>query len=145
MENNKSKKDGKNIVNPIVPEFRLKDIVQLIVGASILAVPIGFTEETWKLGESLPMLNIFLLFILSAGFISLFIYHHYHRHFPYNSWRVFSKRVFSTYLLSLIVVAIILGIIQRTPWLTEPLLAIKRIIIVAFPSSMSAVIADKLD
>jgi uncharacterized membrane protein len=67
------KKKGKNdgvfhsFVEPIIPRFELKDILQVLIGASILAVPIGFTEETWVLGESLPLVNVFGL----LGFVGI--------------------------------------------------------------------------
>jgi hypothetical protein len=46
--------------------------------------------------------------------------------------------------VSLIVVGVLLTIIENCPWQTDYILAIKRIIIVAFPASMSATIADVL-
>lgn len=125
-------------------EFKSRDVMQLIVGSAILAVPVGFTEETWKLGETLPTLNIIALLLISAVFISLFVYYNYYKgHFAAN-WDEFAKRVFSTYLISFVVVAVILTIIQRAPWSTEWILAFKRIVIVAFPSSMSAAVADMI-
>ena len=54
------------------------------------------------------------------------------------------KRVVATYFVSLIVVGVILTIIEKCPWKTDYVLAIKRIFIVAFPASMSATIADVL-
>ena len=33
-------------LTPIMVEFRPRDLMQVIVGASILAVPVAFTEET---------------------------------------------------------------------------------------------------
>ena len=125
-------------------EFRSKDIMQIIIGSAILAVPVGFTEETWRLGESLPIANIIGLLALSLLFISLFTYYHYYRHHLGNQWDEFTKRVFSTYIVSFIVVAALLTLIQRTPWATNAMLAFKRVVIVAFPSSMSAAVADTI-
>ena len=133
-----------SLVDPIIPRFKLKDILQVLIGASILAVPVGFTEETWGLGASLPIMNVLGLLALSLIFISTFTYYHYHKHVPDKGWGEFGKRVFFTYLLSFVVVALILGLIQRAPWGTDWLVAFKRIVIVAFPSSMSAAIADTM-
>jgi len=135
------------IVDPIMPRFRLKDILQIIVGASILAVPIGFTEETWKLGGSLPLINIFGLMILSILFISMFTYYQYHRHAGGSKEEhmdAFVKRVAATYILSFFVVAVIMTLIQKAPWGTDAALAFRRVAIVTFPSSLSAAIADTL-
>ena len=134
----------RNLIDPFLPKFNLGDVIQIIVGASILAVPVGFTEETWKLGESLPWLNVFLILGISIFFISLFTHLNYHRTGMKRSWPVFVRRVFFTYFLSFIVVAVLLTTIQRAPWETEWVLAVKRVIIVTFPSSMSAAVADVL-
>ncbi len=131
-------------INPLHVEFTTNDLLQVIVGSSILAIPVGFTEETWNLGKTLPMLNIILLLLISLLFITTFVYYtSYKRHIEQH-FHSYLKRVISTYLFSFVVVAILLSVIQRTPWLTEPLLALKRIIIVTFPASMSAAIADTL-
>jgi len=127
------------------PEFEFKDLLQVLIGASILAIPVGFTEETWELGATLPFLNVFFLFIITVLFISAFVYYHYYaEHGLQKHFGEFVKRVFSTYVASFIVVALLMTTIQRTPWFTDFVLALKRIIIVTFPSSMSAVVADIL-
>ncbi len=131
-------------LKPFMVEFRPRDAFQVIVGASILAIPVALTEEAWTLGEKLPTNNIMYLAILSFLFISTFVYFNYYRfHFSGHIMN-YIKRVTGTYLLSLAVVALILTIIQKCPWGTDNLLAIKRIIIVAFPASMSATISDTL-
>jgi len=142
------KKEGKSgkifheIVDPIIPRFKLKDLLQVIIGAAILAVPIGFTEETWVLGETLPLVNVFGLLILTLAFISMFTYYQYHRQQGKDHLDEFVKRVVGTYLLSFLVVAVIMSLIQKAPWSVDWLLAFKRIVIITFPSSLSAVIAD---
>lgn len=129
----------------ILPRVKLKDILQVIIGASILAVPVGFTAEVWDLGVSMPLNNVLGLFFISLLFISLFVYYHYHKGKNHNA-RVhvgeFVKRIFSTYVVSFLVVALLLTLIQKTPWTTDLMLALKRVIIVTFPSSMSAAVAD---
>jgi uncharacterized membrane protein len=131
-------------ISPLMVELRPRDIMQMIVGATILAIPLGFTEETWKLGEQLPLRNVLYLTVLSLLFISLFVYYNFYRF--HLKGRVFEyvKRVIATYFVSLIVVGVLLTIIDKCPWQTDYMLAIKRIIIVSFPASMSATIADVL-
>ena len=75
-------------------------------------------------------------------FISLFVYYNYYRNKLSQNWDEFIKRVLSTYLFSFIVVNIILGLIGLAPWTTNALLAFKRAVLVSFPASMSAAIAD---
>jgi len=131
----------------VIHRFKLKDLLQVLVGASILSVPVGFTEETWRMGEQLPLANILGLFVLSIAFISMFTYYQYHHGKPSTKEHMseFAKRVAFTYLASFIVVTFILVLIMRAPWTTDLLLALKRTIIVTFPASLSAAIADTFE
>ena len=135
----------KKIADPLFHEFHLKDVLQVIIGASILAIPVGFTREVWELGELLPIANIFGFIILSLLFISLFTYYHYHREQGLKkNHKHFTRRVVLTYVLSFFVVAVILVLIQKAPWQTNWILAFKRIALVTFPASMSGTIADAI-
>jgi uncharacterized membrane protein len=129
-------------ISPLMLEFKFRDIVQVIVGASILAIPVGFTEETWVLGANLPLWNIFGFFLLSLFFISCFVYYNYYMNHIKTYYFDFFKRVFATYFLSFLVVSIVLILIQKAPWSIDPLLALKRVVLVTFPASMSAAVAD---
>lgn len=131
-------------VSPLMVEVRPRDVMQIIVGASILAVPVAFTEETWNLGAALPLSNVLLLTGVSLVFIAAFVYYNFYRFQLKEHVLEYIKRVAAVYLFSLIVVGLILTIIQKCPWGTDNLLAIKRMIIVAFPASMSAAVSDTL-
>ncbi len=132
------------LMEPPKTKFGLRNILQAIVGATILAIPIGFTEETWRLGENLPMWNIIILFFMSIFFVTLFAYRYFKKRVQKFYWYDLVKRVGSIYLVSFIVVALILFIIQKAPWNSDILLSFKRTIIVAFPSSLGATIAGSL-
>ena len=135
----------KGFVGPLFHEFHLKDVLQVIIGASILIIPVGFTREVWELGELLPIANVLGFVFLSLLFISLFTYYHYHReHGLKKHHKHFIKRVFFTYVLAFFVVAIFLTLIQKTPWQTDWIVAFKRIVLVTFPASMSGTIADAI-
>ena len=125
-------------------EFRPRDLMQVLVGASILAVPVAFTEETWKLGAELPLGNVILLSALSILFIALYVYLNFYRFHMKGHVLEYIKRTSAIYFFSLLVVAILLTIIGRCPWSTDLMVAIKRVLIVAFPASMSAAISDTL-
>jgi len=132
------------MMEPVKSRFGLKNILQAIVGAILLAIPIGFTEETWRLGESLPMSNIIMILFFSLFFITLFAYRNLSKHKPGFYWYDLTKRVITMYIISFVIVTLLLWIIQRAPWGTDWVLALKRTIIVAFPSSLSATIAGNL-
>ncbi|MBI2637230.1 MAG: DUF2391 family protein [Parcubacteria group bacterium] len=130
--------------NPLKTEFLAKDLLQVIIGASILAVPVGFAEETWRLGGELPTSHIALFAAISVSFIGTFVYYNYYRGTFVEHWDEYVKRVLSTYFFSLCVVAGLLSLIGVATWEADFLLTIKRVIIVAFPASMSAVVSDTI-
>ena len=133
------------IMSPFRVEFQLKDVLQVILGASILAIPVAFTEETWVMGATLPMQNVLGLMALSFIFLSTFVYYTYHRTGGVHHHLLeFMKRVVGTYVLSFMVVALILTLIEQSPWMAEPLKAFKVTVIVTLPASMSAVLADSI-
>jgi len=131
-------------VHPFQVEFKFRDLFQVMVGASILAVPVAFTEEVWGLSAELHLKNILILAMFSLFIIAVYSYYNiYHTHLR-NHYFEFIKRVFLTYAVALFVVAVFLTIIQRCPWGTDNILAIKRIILIAFPASMSGVLSDSM-
>jgi uncharacterized membrane protein len=132
------------VTTPLMVELKPRDIMQIIVGASVLAIPVGFTEETWNLGERLPLNNVLALAMISLVFIALFVYFNFYRFQLKGYVFEYIKRVVAIYAISLIVVGILLTLIEKCPWGTDNILALKRMIIVAFPSSMSAAISDTL-
>jgi uncharacterized membrane protein len=132
------------IINPLMIEFRSHDVIQVIVGSLLLAVPVGFTEEVWRLGYGLPVTNIMAFFILSITFIAIFVYYNSYKHHFQSHKSEYYKRVFSIYVISFVVVGIFLTMVQQAPWTTDFVLAIKRTILVAFPASMSAAVADMI-
>lgn len=140
-------KEVHKIISPLMVEFHSRDLVQVMLGASLLAIPVGFTEETWRLGESLPMLNIFLIVLMSMMFISIFVYYNYykHKHVLKKHKAEYFKRVIATYVVAIFVVGFILTVIKVAIWSPEMwLLSFKRIVLVSFPASMSAAVADYL-
>jgi len=131
-------------LKPLMVEFRPRDLMQVIVGASILAVPVAFTEETWRLGQTLPFRNVQILSAVSLLFIALFVYFNFYRFAFKGHVLEYVKRVVSIYLFSLLVVSALLTVIQQAPWASNVVLAVKRVLIVAFPASMSAAVSDAL-
>ena len=130
------------IVNPIMAEFQNKDVLQIIVGASLLAIPLAYTQETWDLGSELAMMNVFLLIVLSLIFLSSFIFYNYYKSDFETHKSHFFTRLITTYSLAFLIVAVVLTIIGKAPWTSDILLAFKRVVIVTFPASMSAAVAD---
>jgi uncharacterized membrane protein len=140
----KSGKIVQRVVKPLMVEFRVRDVVQTIVGASILAIPAAYTEEAWNLGRDLPVANISAIATMSMLFIAAFVYFNFYKSYIAEFKTQFVIRTISTYVIALVVVATLLTLIGQCPWGTDNLLALKRIIVVGFPASMSATVTDAL-
>ncbi|MEK6914367.1 MAG: DUF2391 family protein [Nanoarchaeota archaeon] len=126
-----------------IPGFFMHDLVQVIVGSTLLAIPVGFTTEVWNFSEQLPFINVLGIFIISFIFISIFTYYHYHGASIKKYWIIFTKRVILTYIFSFIAVCIILGLVDKIS-IIDFVISLKRIIIVTLPASMSAAVADTI-
>lgn len=96
------------------------------------------------MGNVLPYSRVFGIALLSIFFISAFVYYNSYQNHIREHWDEFLKRVLTTYILSLLIVALILTLVQVAPWQADFAVAMKRVILVAFPASMSAAIADML-
>ncbi len=131
-------------LRPLMVELRSRDLIQILVGSSILAIPVGFTEETWNLGRTLPTANVVILAAVSLTFIALFVHFHFYKGYLRQYVTNYVLRVIAIYLISLAVVGLLLTIIQQCPWATDWVLAVKRVVIVTFPASLSATLADAL-
>jgi uncharacterized membrane protein len=130
--------------SPLMVDFRINDVLEIIVGASVLAIPVAYTEEVWVLGEQLPLANIIGVLMMSLTIVALFVYYIFYRGHLRGNVGQFLLRVFAGYGITLLVVVVILTMFQKLPWQTDPAIAIRRIILVAFPASFSATVIDSL-
>lgn len=125
--------------------FNLEDISQISIGAFALAVPVSFSEEAWKLGELLPTPNLILIFLLSVVFLAFFAYQSVFQGKIENRITAFVLRIITAYVITGCVVALILVALNKFPLASEPLTAIKRLIVISMPASMGAIIVDSFD
>ena len=56
------------VVMPLGVEFGLRDLAEIVVGATVLAIPVGYTEEVWVLGERLSNFHATLIVLVSLLF-----------------------------------------------------------------------------
>ena len=141
--NNLSSLDPSHMNPPKTTNF--EDIIQVIVGASALSVPVAFTEEAWDLGRTLPVANVILLAVLSMLFVNLYSVHNIFQGNVRHRILAFLFRTVFVYSITIVVVATVLFALNHLPLLEEPLVAVKRIVILAFPASMGAVVVDSFD
>jgi uncharacterized membrane protein len=125
--------------------FNFEDASQIFVGAFALAVPISFTQDAWLLGETLPIANLMMLFVLSLLFLSGYTYESvFQRNIKGRVW-LFTARIIIAYLITVMVVALTLFCINKLPLFDDPITALRRIIVIAMPASMGAIIVDSFD
>ena len=132
------------VMQPIMVELRQRDLMQIVVGAALLALPVAFTEEVWVLAEELPNMNVFFIWLTSVVFLSGFVYYNFYRNNLRDHIFSFIKRIVITYALTLFVVSLLLLLIEKFPYETDPVLALKRVVIVAFPATMAASLTDSI-
>ena len=80
----------------------------------------------------------------TVAFVAAFVYFHFYKSYFEEVRLQFLARVVSTYAITLSVVALLLALVDQCPWGVDNMLAMKRIVVVAFPASMSATITDAL-
>lgn len=122
-----------------------EDLSQVIIGSSVLSVPIAFTEEAWNLSKTIPMLNLGVIVLLTLSFIGIYAFKGIFQGHIKQRKTTFIKRVLIDYGVTLVVVIIVLFALNKFPISENPLIAIKRVIIIAFPASMGAIVVDSLD
>jgi uncharacterized membrane protein len=121
------------------------DIIQVIIGASALTIPVAFSEEAWNLSRTLPTLNVIILLFLSLLLVSLYSIQGIFSGNINHRIVQFISRTFIVYGVTMIVVFLVLFAINRMPILGEPLIAFKRIVLISFPASLGGVIVDGFD
>lgn len=122
-----------------------EDVIQVIVGASALSVPVAFSEEAWDLGRTLPVTNVILLVAISLLFINLYSIHNIFQGNVRDRLFTYLSRTAIDYAITILVVCVVLLVLNHLPILTEPMVALKRVVILSFPASMGAVVVDSFD
>lgn len=122
-----------------------EDIIQIAIGAFALAVPISFTEEAWKMSITLPFFNLLLVFVLSVTFLGIYAYYSVFQKQVSKRYDIFILRIFIAYFISALVVALVLLALNKLPIIDEPIIALKRLILIAMPASMGAIVVDSFN
>ena len=124
--------------------LRARDVAELAIGACVMAFPVAVTEEVWNLGTEISLGRALLIALGTLAVVGAMVWLlFYHGHAPEHR-RHYLGRVFAAYGLSLLIAATHLAGIDRLELLTDPILAFKRTILVAFPASFAATAVDRL-
>ncbi len=125
--------------------FDAEDAAQIAIGSFLLAVPVSFSEEAWGLGSSLPIANLVLLFSLSLIFLSFYAYQSVFDKNIRFRYIEFIFRVIVAYMIAFFVVSLVLLSLDKLPLFSDPVLSLKRLIVIAMPASMGAIVVDGFD
>ncbi len=120
------------------------DVSEIIIGSLVLALPVAVTEEVWNLSTELSLARVLLILLISLCAISFFVQTRYRHEFTFSSQKQLFIRVITVYGLTLLVSTVILLAIDRLPVLSEPIVALKRLVIVSFAASFAATVVDSL-
>ena len=131
-------------VNPLMIELRPRDIAQIFVGALVVAAPLCFTEEIWNLSLQLPYVNFLYLIISSVVAVTSFVYFNFYRFNIKGNVAEFIKRIVAIYAITIMSVALVLFLIDKFPIEEQPIVAMKRLALIGFPSIFGATITDYL-
>ncbi|WP_430816300.1 DUF2391 family protein [Carboxylicivirga sp. RSCT41] len=129
----------------MIKKLDLEDLSQLIIGASVLSVPIAFAEEAWNMSRTLPTFNLIVIVLLSLCFISIYAYRGIYQGQIKNRIPTYIFRVLFDYLITFCVVIVVLFALNKLPILSDFDIALKRVIIISFPASMGAIVVDSFD
>ena len=123
-------------------QFHRRDIAEIAVGACIMAFPVAVTEEVWNLGADLSLWRALLFALASVSFLAICIYVLHGHAASSLTQKAFLRRVAVTYGLTLLISALLLLGVDRFDLLQDPVIALKRTILVAFPASFAATAVD---
>ncbi|MEM7578015.1 MAG: DUF2391 family protein [Planctomycetota bacterium] len=127
---------------PVMVEFKPRDIAQVVVGSTILAVPMILSDETIRTAGELTATRIGVVALVSVSFVAAFAYFNFYRTLIKGQVLNFLKRVVLTYVVTLLVVLGLMETLGQTHWSTDPTLTVRHLILVGLPASMFATVAD---
>jgi uncharacterized membrane protein len=131
------------VTGPLKVEFRLQDLVQLVAGACVMALPIALTEEVWDLGTTLSLGRTVMILGVSLLTLAGFIWGLFYGKRVGQYKGHFFKRVLSAYVVTFLVAFLLLFLFDQAP-LDNLQVTLTRTILVAFPASFAATVADFL-
>jgi uncharacterized membrane protein len=124
--------------------FSRKDLIEIVVGACTLALPLAVTEEVRDLGKELHILNVLVIVAVSYSVIAYFVRSHFYGGKLTGHHEEFVKRVLSVYVVTLTVAAVCLLAVDKLPLLSDPVVALKRTVLTSLPASFVATVVDGL-
>lgn len=124
--------------------IRLIDVAEIILGSVLMGFPVAVTEEVWDISAELPLGRVLFISLGSFSVIAWFGFHFFYQGSLKGRVGQFFTRVLFAYVITLVAVGFMLFAIDQLPLLSDPIVAIKRMIVVALPASFAATVVDSL-
>ncbi len=131
-------------VQPVMVEFKPRDLAQIVVGSTILGTPLVLTDEAMAAADNLESSRIIAIAAVSVLFITAFVFFNFYRRMIRGHVGQFVLRVAVTYGVSLLSVAGLLWLFGRAPFEDNLELVLRRTVVVGFPAAMFATVADAI-
>ena len=125
-------------------ELRPRDLAELAIGGFVMAGPFAVTEEVWNLSAEMSLARALGIALFSVAVIALTIWSLIYHEVSPEDRRHFQRRVVVAYVVALLISAFMLLAIDRLPILSDPLLAVKRTILVALPVAFGGTAVDDI-
>lgn len=125
-------------------KLRARDVAELTIGAGVMGFPMAMTEEVWNLSSEFTLPRILLISLATILVIGALVWYLYQHGEPPEKRQNFMLRVLVGYGLTLLISAGLLFMIDRLELASDPILALKRTILVAFPASFGGTAVDTM-
>ena len=123
-------------------ELRPRDLAEIAIGCCVMAGPFTVTEEVWNLSAEISLTRAIVIAFCSILVIALIIWSLIYHEVRPDDRRHFRRRVFVAYSMALLISALMLLVIDRLPLFEDPILALKRTILIALPVSFGGTALD---
>lgn len=123
-------------------KLRPRDLAELAIGGCIMAGPLAVTEEVWNLSAEMSLARSLLIALITIAVIALMVWSLIYHEVPPDDREHFLRRVGAAYLVALLISASMLLAIDRLPLISDPILALKRTILVALPVAFGGTAVD---
>ena len=130
------------MAEPARPRIRWNDLAEVALGACIIGFPVAASEAVWSLSLELSIGRVLTWAVVTVLILSAVVYSIHRDDRSTLSHTFYLSRVAMTYSLTMLISAMLLLGVDRLDLFHDPIIALKRTIIVAFPASLAATLVD---
>ncbi len=130
------------MAEPARQQIRWNDLAEVALGACIIGFPVATSEAVLSLSLELSIGRVLTWAVVTVLILSAVVYSIHRDDRSMLSNKSYLMRVAMTYSLTMLISAMLLFGVDRLDLFHDPIVALKRTIIVAFPASLAATLVD---